>query len=216
MNTLNQIKSTILGLKELPDGIAEVQQQLAENAPRLNHLLYGKKRKINYEGPFFNGLELDDWLAISQLVIGWVVETLCFAKGFNYKQKIDHSIECKDLASVSIQLVVALLRNNVFNPSDKGRILALLHEPKTLYFLNSRAEDVVEDIEDKASSFFGRKRKVQEIVYDLGRFCTVLNRMKELQAMELEEMHLEPEQAEPVVEELVEELVEEVAEPNLE
>lgn len=211
MNTLNEIRSTILGLKDLPDGIAGVQEQLAENAPRLNHLLYGKKRKINYEGPFFNGLENDDWLAVTQLVIGWLVETLYLAKGFNYKQKIENSIEYKDLATVSINLVVSLLRNNVFNPSDKGKILAILHQPKTLYFLNSRAEDVVEEIEDKASSFFGRRRKVRDIVYELGRFCTVLNKMKELQAMELEEMHMEPE-----VQVLEQEIPAELEEPALE
>lgn len=192
MNTLNAIRSTILGLKDLPDGIAKIQEQLGDNAERLYYLLYGKERKTGYEGPFYNGLENDDWLAITQLVIGWLVESLYCIKGSNYKGNIRKLFYEYSLSHTGISLVVSLLRNNVFNPSDKGKVLALLHDQRCVAFINSQVEDVVEEIDRKTGLFKG-KNKVQQIVNKLGYFCTVINSMKTLQTLELEEVHLEPE-----------------------
>ena len=200
MNQLNAIRGTILGLRDLPDGISDIQDQLGANAERLYYLLYGKERKTGYEGPFYNGLENDDWLAITQLVIGWLIESIYSIREAKYRQNIRKLFYEYSLSHTGITLVISLLRNNVFNPSDKGHILALLHDQRCVAFINSQVEEVIEEIDRKAGWFNG-KRKVEQIVNKLGTLCTVINSMKTLQALDLEEVHLEPQE---VVEELTE------------
>lgn len=212
MNTLNEIRSTILSLKNLPDGIAEIQEEIGENAERLHYLLYGKDWNSGYEGPFYNGLENNDLLAITILIIGWLIESLYSIKKPNYKKYIRKLFYDYSLTHTGINLVVTLLRNNVFNHPKKGKILSLLHNQRTICFINSRVEDIIEEINRKAGFFNGRK-KVQQITNKIGYFCTTINSMNTLEAMDFKEMTLlEPSLAVMESHEIVEDPEEELGE----
>lgn len=205
MNALHSMHDTIVSLGDLPEVIARIQDKLADNTVRLHYLLYGKDRKSGYEGPFYNGLENDDWLAITQLVIGWIIETLYCTKEVKYNKNIRKLFYEYSLTHTGIKIVTALLANKTFHLPDEeaGKLVALLQDQKTITFINSQVEDVVEEISRKAG-YFGRTTKVKQIIDKLGHFCTVMNSMRTLQAVDRKPAVLEA----PVTKEIIQEIEE--------
>lgn len=189
MNTQHLLSNTVLLLTNLPEELADIQNDMANNTRRLHYLLYAKDRKRSYEGPFYNRLNAIDWVGITELVIGWIIETLYKCNKKCYNKNVHKLFYEYSFTNVGVQLMSLLLHNNVFDITDTAKVVGLLHDKHTLQHLNNKIEDIIEEID--TFSYWNKKKNIKKLVDNIGNACTHLNALQTVEELDIEPMLLE-------------------------
>lgn len=144
--------SDIIQEIDIDDKIVFIRKYLLKHVDRLYQLLWG------FNGPFADGYQLQDWMAVTLLVSNWIMEVIADVQKFcdGFETLRNHISENPDyIPQLVCDFAYQIVNKDVLNLDDQSKIVAkFILSSKTLIPTIMRNINVLLDIIDDHCCYY--------------------------------------------------------------